>query len=111
MNEDIEIKMYTLRTDTGYWLGRIVLTSDGSFMSITDYGNYAYSWGGMGNEDIRDFILRLDIGYFASKMFNGECEISNTQKARGQAKIFAEKILPPLKEAIRQELELEKAKK
>ena len=107
----VNARLYNLYTKSGDWLGQVVLTADGSFMSITDYGNYAYSWGGMGNEDIRDFILRLDIGYFASKMFNGECEISNTQKARGQAKIFAEKILPPLKEAIRQEIELEKAKK
>lgn len=108
MDKKVTVKVYILRTENGNWLGQVVLTSNGSFMSITDYGNFAYSWSGFG-DDIRKFILSLNVDYFAQKMFNGISYIASTNKVCKSAVLFAEKILPALKEAIRKELESEKS--
>lgn len=43
MREIIYSKSYEVRGDHGEWLGQIVLTSDGMFASVTDYGNLSYS--------------------------------------------------------------------
>lgn len=106
MNKEVTAKVYTLRTEDGYWLGQIVLTSNGSFMSITDYGNFAYSWSGFG-DDIRKFILSLDVDYFGKKMFQGINYICSSEDVYKSAMLFSEKILPALKEAIRKEIESE----
>lgn len=106
MDKEVTAKVYTLRTEDGHWLGQVVLTSNGSFMSITDYGNFANSWFCFG-DDIRKFILSLNVDYFAQKMFHGMNYISTTNKICKSAMLFSEKILPALKEAIRKELESE----
>ena len=41
---NIETQSITLRTDDGEWLAQIVLTSDGGFFSVTDYGNFSFAW-------------------------------------------------------------------
>lgn len=42
MENKITSKSYTLKTEDGSWLAQIVLTSDGMFASITDYGNLSF---------------------------------------------------------------------
>lgn len=103
--EEVTAKIYDLTTKEGSWLGRVILTSDGSFMSITDWGNYNYSWSSTGCKDFREFILKLNTDYFGTKMFNGICDISSTNKSKERAMIFAEKILPALQEVLRKEIE------
>lgn len=76
METIVTAKNYTLRTDNGGWLGQVVLTSDGAFMSITDYGNFSFAWRSTGEEDFRKFILKLDKQYFAGKMANGASYIA-----------------------------------
>ena len=66
---EIKSKSYTLRNENG-WLGQIVLTSDGMFAAVTDYGNLSFAWRHFG-EDFREFILNLNVSYFGSKMQNG----------------------------------------
>lgn len=102
---------YQLRTKEGSWLGRVILTSDGYFMSITDYGNFCNFWSNTGEKDFRRFILKLDVDYFGKKMFISITDISSTQQAERLAMRFARKILPPLQEAIRDELKLENENK
>lgn len=41
--KEIKTKSYTLRNNKDYWLGQIILTSDGMFASVTDYGNLSYA--------------------------------------------------------------------
>lgn len=106
MNKEATAKVYTLYTESGSWLGQVVLTTDGSFMSITDYGNFAYNWNGFG-EDIRKFILSLSVDYFAQKMFNGMCYVSSTDKIYKSALFFSEKILPVLQEVLKKEIDSE----
>lgn len=105
--KQITAKSYTLRTENGGWLGQIVLTSDGAFMAITDYGNFNFAWRAYGNGDFREFICRLDIPYFAGKMANGMGYVAYGKKIDKASEMFAEKILPPLQELLKKEIELE----
>ncbi len=41
---EIKSKSFTLRSEDGEWLGQIVLTSDGMFASVTEWGNLSYAW-------------------------------------------------------------------
>ena len=109
MENKITAKNYTLRTDNGGWLGQVILTSDGAFMSITDYGNFSYAWRSTGEEDFRKFIIRLDKQYFAGKMANGAAYIAYGKGVNKAAELFTEKILPPLQEILKAEIESETA--
>lgn len=103
----VTAKSYTLRTENGGWLGQIVLTSDGAFMAITDYGNFNFAWRAYGNGDFREFICRLDTSYFAGKMAIGMGYVAYGKKIDKAAEMFAEKILPPLQELLKKEIESE----
>jgi hypothetical protein len=102
----MESRVYILRTENGTWLGQVVLTEDGMFASVTDYGNLSYSWRGFG-KDFREFILNLNEGYFGDKMVTGLAYIAYSTKIKKACARFAEKILPALQQAIREELERE----
>ena len=100
--EKITSESFTLRTESGQWLGQIVLTSDGMFASVTDYGNFSYAWRSYG-EDFKDFLLRLDVSYFAGKMYNSIAYICYGRKYEQAAQRFAEKILPALQEELKKQ--------
>jgi len=104
MEEEISLKSYTLWGEHGVWLGQIVLTSDGMFASVTDYGNLSYSWRAFGEQDFRKFIVSLNVEYFGSKLSTGMSYILHGKKCELACKRFAEKILPPLQEILRQEI-------
>ena len=104
--ENITAKSYTLRTESGQWLGQIVLTSDGMFASVTDYGNLSYAWRAYG-DDFRDFILHLSPDYFATKLYTGMAYILHTKQCQKACQLFAEKVLPALQEALKKEIESE----
>lgn len=105
--KEITAKSYTLYAKNGFWLGQIVLTSDGAFMSITDYGNFSFSWRHTGQDDFRKFIIGLDTSYFGSKMFNGMAYVCHNKSVDKAAQRFAEKILLPLQELLKKEIESE----
>ena len=105
MRKIIYSKSYTLRDEHGEWLGQIVLTSDGMFSSVTDYGNLSYAWRSFGKEDFRSFITSLNVEYFGSKLFIGMSYILYGKKCEQACKRFAEKILPPLQELLKAEIE------
>lgn len=104
----VTARSYTLRTKQGDWLGQIVLTSDGAFMSVTDYGNFSFAWRAYGSGDFREFLCRLDVHYFAGKMFNGMAYVCYNKQVDEAAQIFAERILPPFQELLKKEIESEK---
>lgn len=106
--ENIKLKTFTLRTETGDWLGQIIISSDGMFSGVTDYGNLSYAWRSSGAEDFREFLLRLNTDYFGQKLQNGLSYIvynNNTTKA---CKRFAEMILPQLKLALQDDIARDK---
>jgi hypothetical protein len=102
--EEIKSKSYTLRGEDGEWLGQIILTSDGLFASVTDYGNLSYAWRSFG-KDFRDFLLHLNTDYFGSKMYSGLTYITYGTKIEKACNRFAEKILPALQKELRKEIE------
>ena len=104
---NVTAKSYTLYAENGCWLGQIVLTSDGAFMSITDYGNFSFAWRSYGSGDFREFLCRLNSDYFAGKMANGMGYVAYGKKIDKAAEVFAEKILPPLQELLKKEIESE----
>jgi|SRR6187402_1639834 len=97
-------RSYTLRTESGQWLGQVVLTSDGMYGSVTDYGNLSYAWRAFG-EDFRDFILQLNDGYFADKMATGMAYMIYNKKFDTACKRYAEHILPALQAVLKAEKE------
>lgn len=96
------MKSYTLRDDRGNWLGQVVLTDDGMYASVTDYGNFSFAWRSYG-DDFPAFIRGLSIDYFATKMYTGMTYIAYGKKIEQACQRYAEKILPALQEALKQE--------
>jgi len=102
--EGIKTKTYTLRTESGGWLGQIVLTSDGMFASVTDYGNLSYAWRSFGDGDFRKFMSEINVGYFGTKLYTGMAYIVHTKKVEQACDRFAEMILPALQKVLKEEL-------
>lgn len=96
------VSVYDLKNENGGWLGKVILTDDGMFAAVTDWGNFSYSWSSFGLK-FKDFILSLDETYFANKMVQGMAYVVMNKKVQTAAKVFAERILPVLKEEIKKE--------
>ncbi len=107
INENVTAKSYTLLTETGGWLGQIILTSDGLFSGVTDYGNCGYAWRSYGDKDFRQFIIGLNVSYFGQKMYQGMAYMAYGKKYEQACNRFAEKILPALQKVLTEELESE----
>lgn len=107
--KNITAKSYTLYNEEGSWLGQIVLTSDGMFASVTDWGNLSFGWRNFGDKDFREFICSLNVEYFGDKMYQGNTYILYSKKFEAACKRFAEKILPSLQKVLKEELENEKS--
>lgn len=105
MPEQVKSKSYTIRGEHDEWLGQIVLTSDGMFSSVTDYGNLSFAWRSFGKDDFRSFILSLNTDYFGSKLYSGMTYILYSKKCEQSCERFANKILPPLQAVLKKELE------
>lgn len=101
--ETVTAKSYTLYTEEGHWLGQVVLTSDGMFAAVTDYGNFSYTWRSYGEQEFKEFLLSLNMSYFATKMATGMAYVAFGRKIDKAADRFAEMILPALKKALREE--------
>ena len=98
--EAVKTKSYTLRQQNGAWLGQIILTSDGMFASVTDYGNLSYAWRSTGEKDFRQFICDINVDYFATKLYTGMAYILYGKKCEQACQRFAEKILPALQAVL-----------
>lgn len=107
--EQITAKSYSLRTETGGWLGQIVLTSDGMFSAVTDYGNMSFAWRSYGDKDFRQFLVGLNVDYFGGKMYQGMAYMIYGKKYEQACHRFAKEILPPLQAVLKEELERERA--
>jgi len=103
--DKVKSKSFTLYDKNGNWLGQIVITSDGMFASVTDYGNLSYAWRSYGaDSDFRKFLIGLNVGYFGTKMYTGMAYILYGKKCEKACNRFAEMILPALQEELSQDL-------
>lgn len=107
-NQKITAKSYTLQNENGSWLGQVVLTSDGAFMAITDWGNFNFAWRSYQTlPKFKEFIMRLEPCYFANKMVEGMQYVIYGKKVQAAAERFAERVLPKLQEVLKQEIKEE----
>ncbi len=104
--KEVKSKSYTLTNESGHWLGQIVITNDGLFASVTDYGNLSYAWRSYGDDDFRKFLSSIDIGYFGTKLFTGMSYIVHSKTVEKACKRFAEMIFPALQKALKEDIEL-----
>lgn len=104
---EVSAKSYTLKDGKGNWLAQVVLTSDGMFASVTDWGNFSFAWRSFGEKDFRKFICELGTDYFANKMAHGFSYVLHNKKIDHAAQIFAKKILPPLQAILLEEISKE----
>lgn len=101
---NVKAKSYTLYNPNGTWLGQIVLTSDGMFSAVTDYGNFSFTWRAFG-EDFREFLCQTNMHYFAGKMsLSMAYVLKRPRELDKPAMTFTEHILPPLQEVLKKEL-------
>lgn len=100
----VKSKSYTLRKSDGIWLGQIVLTSDGMFASVTDYGNLSFAWRHTGVDDFRGFLCGLNVEYFGGKLWQGNTYILYSKACEKACQRFAKEILPALQETLKQDL-------
>lgn len=96
----------------------VILTSDGIFTAVSDYGEFGYVWRATGREDFREFFFDKGPGhwyYFAEKFSGGrrEYDQDSTGKRLHIMRIpimverFCKEILPKLEKAIRAEMAAE----
>ena len=78
------IRRYTLHTEKGGWLGEVILTDKKEFYSLTDWGNFNFSWSTP--IEIREFILSIDVDYFGRKMYQGVAYQCSNKDMRGIAR-------------------------
>lgn len=76
---------YQLTLPRGW--ARIWLTSDGCFTCMSDWGNYAYWWGGVEGE-FRRFLMGCDTHYLGGKLGGGKTEF----KVERTVKLIRERI-------------------
>lgn len=100
----VTAKSYRLITENGGWLGQVVLTSDGMFASVTDYGNFSFKWGAIGDMSFPQFLISTQVDYFAGKMLQGLYNVKRTRELEHAVNLFSEKILPELKKVLSAEI-------
>lgn len=87
----IKSKSFTLYADNGSWLAQIVITDDGMFASVTDYGNLSNAWRHYGKGGFRKFLCSLNEDYFATKLFTGMSYILHSKKCEDACKRYSNK--------------------
>jgi hypothetical protein len=101
----IESESITLYCNKGKWLGQIVITSDGMISGVTEWGNLSFAWRSFGEktlDNFKDFLLRIDCGYFSTKMFQGISYICHTEKVSSACDRYAMHILPALQKYLKE---------
>lgn len=85
----IVLHYYHLPSEKGEGWARVLISSDGMFSAVSDYGNYGYFWSHHGMDDIRRFFLRVktDKDYFINKLtidrprvYDGEATVKQIKK-------------------------------
>lgn len=100
MENAIKFEYFELYDENKTWLGNVILSSNGIFSAVTDYGNFTYQWTSYGN-DFKSFLKRLDPNYFATKMSCGvSYQFGCSKKIDSGCQRFAEKILPALQNKL-----------
>lgn len=102
--DKVTAESYTLTyKEHGGWLAQVVLTSDGMFAAVSDWGNFSYAWRSYGDRSFKEFIMSLNVDYFESKMSSGMNFVATGKRVDSACRNFSRKVLPVLQEALREE--------
>lgn len=102
--DKITMDTYTLNNESGGWLAQIVITSDGMFSAVSDWGNFAFAWRSSYKEKtFKDFLMSLHSDYFASKMIESMSYIATGTRVDAACNRFSKRVLPPLQETLKRE--------
>jgi hypothetical protein len=97
---------YTLKTKEGHWLGQVVITDDGFFGAVTDWGNASYAWRSFG-DNFKVFLTQLNADYFSEKIsMELRLIMGHNKKIDAASKRFTDHILPALQEELKKELKI-----
>lgn len=96
----MKLNTYELKKENGDWLGIVILSDDGSYFSLTDWGNFSFHWSIKGEIEFEDFIIRINPDYFAEKMYIGINYLADGIKIEEKCNRYANKILPVLQKVI-----------
>jgi len=66
-NGSRQLRRYSLRTERDKWLAEVVISDDGYFSTVSDYGNYAFYWSHAGDCS-RTFLAKIGEDYMLSKL-------------------------------------------
>jgi hypothetical protein len=68
MEARIMLRRYDLPSVNHEGWAVVVIDTNGYFSTVSDYGNYAYWWGSMGVDDLREFLVRCNADYVRCKL-------------------------------------------
>lgn len=101
--EQIISESYTLRYDNGAWLAQIVITNDGMFAAVSDWGNFSFAWRAYGTGSFKNFLKDLGTDYFASKMMFGMSYVSTGKRVERAYTKFAEEVFTVFQKVLKEE--------
>ncbi len=100
------LRRYDLRTEERAWLARVVISDDGYFSTVSDYGNYAFWWA-HAEMEFRTFLCQLEPDYLCSKIAPGRVYYGHeTEKNVRRAILDARRRMSISKEDAREEWDL-----
>jgi len=103
--DNITIDSYTLEKENGGWLAQVVLTSDGMFAAVSDWGNFAFAWRSVGDCTFKEFIIGMGVDYFESKMISSVSYMAMNKRVDSFCRNFSRRVLPVLQKALKEEAE------
>lgn len=81
---DPESRFYRIRTPGGFGWARIWITSDGSFSTMSDFGNYGHWWSPYVGQDFRKQLTHFNDHYLIDKLTYGMPYKVNAEKTKKQ---------------------------
>jgi hypothetical protein len=100
---NVTVESYTLKNEVGGWLAQVLLSSDGMFAAVSDWGNFAFSWRSIGKQTFKEFLMDLGVDYFESKMVSSVSYMATGKRVDSFCKNFARRVLPVLQKTLKEE--------
>jgi hypothetical protein len=79
-SEAVERYIVRVRSD---WAYIYIDEANGVFASYSSYGNYAYCWRHIGDDTLKEFLIRLDFDYFMGKTRPDYCRFDSEATSEG----------------------------
>ena len=95
----------------GGWLAQVLLSSDGTFAAVSEWGNFAFAWRAIGERSFKEFLIDIEVDYFESKMVSSMSYMATGKRVDSACRNFARRVLPVLQKALKEEVSLKEKTK